>query len=133
MGIVYDGRCCGCGYGIQNCHCAENRRKFEKYAAELFSNDGKTTGIGAYVIETDGSIHELRFVGDADWYDETITTLSEIRNNVIDEFVQQLKSTNYGVVITNWGEPYAITFKELDYIAEHLKEKINENSSDVCW
>lgn len=41
MGFVYDGRCCGCGYGMQNCHCAENERKFEKYTAELFSNDGE--------------------------------------------------------------------------------------------
>ena len=39
MGFVYDGRCCGCGYGKMNCRCAENNRKFEEYAKEIFTNE----------------------------------------------------------------------------------------------
>ena len=45
--------------------------------------------IGTHVIESDGSIHELLSAGDADWHDETVTTLTEIRNNIIDEFVEK--------------------------------------------
>lgn len=30
------------------------------------------TGIGAYVIETDGSIHKMIFAGDGEWEDEEI-------------------------------------------------------------
>ena len=30
------------------------------------------TGIGAYVIETDGSVHEMISAGDGDWKDEEV-------------------------------------------------------------
>ena len=121
MGIVYDGRCPGCGYGHANCHCIGERLKVKN----------QTTGIGAYVIETDGSIHEMVFAGDGDWKEEAVTTLSDIRNKAIDEFVKILdECSGYtkGCV-----EDLCVTRTTYLQVAEHLKEKSNENSSKVCW
>ena len=41
-----------------------------------------TTGKAAYVIETDGSIHEIIFTGDSKWKDEEVgNILTDIFSN----------------------------------------------------
>ena len=89
------------------------------------------TGIGAYVIETDGTIHEMMFAGDGNWKKEAVTTLSNIRNKAIDEFAEQLKTLELGWF--NSDLEREIASRQINRIAEHLKEKSNENSSNVCW
>ena len=40
------------------------------------------TGIGAYVIETDGSVHEMISAGDGDWKDEEVgNILTDVFNS----------------------------------------------------
>lgn len=44
MGITYDGRCPGCGYGLTNCHCSEKStisaaKGFEAEGPFDFTND----------------------------------------------------------------------------------------------
>lgn len=41
-----------------------------------------------YVIEDDGSIHEMLFCGDADWEDRATTSIKEIREKAIDEAIE---------------------------------------------
>lgn len=42
-----------------------------------------------FVIETDGSIHEMIFVGDSNWEDRATTSIQEIRNKIIDEAMEK--------------------------------------------
>lgn len=44
------------------------------------------------------------FAGDGDWKDETVTTLSDIRNKAIDEFAEQLKLLSSDGLIRIWNE-----------------------------
>lgn len=44
-----------------------------------------------YVIEKDGSIHEMIFVGDSDWDEKSTTSIQEIRNEAIDEMVNGIR------------------------------------------
>ena len=44
-----------------------------------------------YVIEEDCSIHEIIFAGDSDWEEKPITSIQEIRNKAIDDYVKALK------------------------------------------
>lgn len=80
--------------------------------------------VGTHVIESDGSIHELRFVGDADWFDEAITSLTEIRNKIIDEFVEKA----WEVLGSEDRDIYAR--ESIIEIAEMLKAK---GDVDILW
>lgn len=44
-----------------------------------------------YVIEEDGSIHRMRFCGDADWEESATTSVQEIKNKIIDDFTEALR------------------------------------------
>ena len=46
----------------------------------------------------------MAFAGDGDWKDETVTTLSDIRNKAIDEFSEQLKLLSSDCLIRIWNE-----------------------------
>ena len=74
-----------------------------------------------YVIEEDGSIHKMLFSGDADWEEKATTSIQEIRNKAIDEFVIKLKRVRGYGLITNFDRPFGVTFNKLDEIAEQLK------------
>ena len=74
-----------------------------------------------YVIEEDGSIHKMLFSGDADWEEKATTSIQEIRNNAIDEFVIKLKRVRGYGLITNFDRPFGVTFNKLDEIAEEMK------------
>lgn len=41
-----------------------------------------------YVIEDDGSIHKMLFCGDADWEENAVTSIQEIREKAIDEAIE---------------------------------------------
>lgn len=55
-----------------------------------------------YVIEEDGSIHEMIFVGDSDWEEKSTTSIQEIRNNTLDEAIN--KFLEYGCVAVEWNK-----------------------------
>lgn len=72
-----------------------------------------------YVIETDGTIHKMIFVGDCDWEEKTTTSITAIRNQVIDEFAK--KMNEWLDNDTNWF-PENWIFKDLvEEISEQLK------------
>lgn len=65
-----------------------------------------------HVIETDGSIHEMIFVGDYDWEERATTSLQEIRNKAIDEFIKRL----YKI-----GEQREFDWEDIYKIADEMK------------
>lgn len=76
-----------------------------------------------YVIEEDGSIHEMIFVGDSDWEEKPITSIQEIRNKVIDEYVNALKPIIDEKIKgwTNSDDLRRWCENSIDIIAEQLK------------
>ena len=60
-----------------------------------------------YVIEKDGSIHEMIFVGDSDWEEKSTTSIQEIRNNALDEAIN--KFLEYGCVAVEWNKELSIS------------------------
>lgn len=44
-----------------------------------------------FVIESDGSIHKMRFCGDCDWEDETIANIGECGVDAINELIRLRK------------------------------------------
>ena len=76
-----------------------------------------------YVIEEDGSIHEMIFAGDSDWEEKPTTTIQEIRNKVIDEYVNALKPIIDEKIKgwTNSDDLRRWCNNSIDKIAEQLK------------
>lgn len=74
-----------------------------------------------YVIEEDGSIHWMRFCGEADWEESATTSVQEIRNKAIDDFVKEMKGNARDGLITNWYKPYGISYERIDELAAQMK------------
>ena len=85
-----------------------------------------------YVVDIYGNIHEMRFIGDCDWDEKTITSIQEIRNKAIEEFVKQLKENNRCITITDKGRTYIFQVNMLlkpshmEKIRNQLKQQIQE-------
>lgn len=60
-----------------------------------------------YVIQTDGSIHELLFWGDCDWEERAVTSIQEIRAKAIDECIRIVEET---------------VWRDADMLAESIRE-----------
>ena len=56
-------------------------------------------------------------------YDE----YKEIRNNVIDEFVEEMKGNAGGGLITSWDKPCGISYERIEEIAEQMKGDDNND------
>ena len=87
-----------------------------------------------YVIETDGSIHEMNFVGDSDWDIEPTTSLQEIRNKTIDEAMLKVAKTicigcGYldGVKCTYKGSNCGVSKPMLESVIEALEQMKDSN------
>lgn len=52
-----------------------------------------------YVIDTDGNIHKMLFVGDCDWDEKSVSSLQEIRADAIREFSEQIRSKSSDILI----------------------------------
>lgn len=73
-----------------------------------------------YVIEEDGSIHRMRFCGDADWEERATTSIQEIKNQVIDEFVANAEEWNNNIKSIRNEEAF-FTIENIRKIAEQMK------------
>jgi hypothetical protein len=72
-----------------------------------------------YVIETDGSIHLMNFVGDSDWDIEPTISLQEIRVKVIDEFAEEF---NFNILAdSNFMFDRVTLYKKIREIKEQMK------------
>lgn len=81
-----------------------------------------------YVIEVDGSIHRMRFCGDCDWEENTVTSIQKIRDDVIDEFLHKAETRIYDRILQNqsrlhFASGLAVANRMLDEIAEEMKSE----------